>query len=150
MIEIPSKDTLRFGAFRIFCLLSITVLFSICLGCGGGATVPEADSQNVANASATDVENQLKFDARVQDYEIDGDKLVVNVNDSWTKSPTGIQLRVAGEWFSMWKSARSSDGNTPDDLEVVIQHQGDKVATWTAQAGYKPAIAEPADEKGDE
>ena len=67
-------------------------------GCGG-------DSPHTGNAAneypagvSEDVEQQLKYDARVESFEPDGEDLVVNVNDSWASSPQGMQERAVGQW----------------------------------------------------
>lgn len=107
-----------------------------------------SDSSKTASAAkyptgiSEDIEQQLKYDARVDNLETgDNDSLVVNVNDAWINSPPGMQERSAGQWYSLWHSGHSG--------AVVIQHQGTKVASWTSEGGYKPesqSKEEPASE----
>lgn len=98
-------------------------------GCG-------SDSQHSGTATkyptgvSGDVEQQLKYDARVESYDTSGDTLTVNVNDGWLNSPPGMQERSVGQWYTLWHSNHSGG--------VVVQHDGNKVASWTNDGGYKP------------
>ena len=90
---------------------------------GAGATYPTGISE--------DVEQQLKYDARVDSFEpSDGDSLVVNVNEAWLNSPPGMQERSLGQWYTGWHANHSGG--------VIVQHDGEKVASWTSERGYKP------------
>ena len=108
--------------------------FALCLalfnyGCESGsdqtqstATYPTGISENI--------EQQLKYDARVDSFDTSGENLVVNVNDAWLNSPPGMQERSAGQWYSSWHANHSGG--------VEVQHDGNKVATWTSDKGYRP------------
>src|SRR6185369_4848371 len=114
----------------------------LCLfGCGSDSSNTAASAKYPTGISE-DIEQQLKYDARVDSFETgDSDSLAVSVNDAWINSPPGMQERSAGQWYSLWHSGHSG--------AVVIQHQGNKVATWTSQDGYKPeskSKEEPASE----
>ena len=119
-------------------LLSALLCF---FGCAGDSS-KTASSTKYPTGISEDIEQQLKYDARVDSFETgDNDSLVVNVNDAGINSPPGMQERSAGQWYSLWQSGHSG--------AVVIQHQGNKVASWTSQGGYKPeskSKEEPASE----
>lgn len=106
-------------------------------GCGG-------DSQHSGTATkyptgvSPDVEQQLKYDARVESYDTSGDTLTVNVNDGWLNSPPGMQERSVGQWYTLWHSNHSGG--------VVVQHDGNKVASWTNDGGYKPETKSKSEE----
>ncbi|HKY05465.1 MAG TPA: hypothetical protein VJQ56_11275 [Blastocatellia bacterium] len=105
--------------------------------CGGGSHPNVSTSQFPGGtADAEQLERMLKFDARVNDYELSGDRLVVNVNQDFMTSPPGIKERAAGQWFNMLTSSRGKD--RANSLQVVVRHEGEDVARWTADAGYEP------------
>jgi hypothetical protein len=98
-------------------------------GCG-------SDSRQATSAAkyptgiSEDIEQQLKYDARVDSYDASGDTLTVTVNDQWLNSPPGMQERSVGQWYTLWHANHSGG--------VTIEHDGNKIASWTADAGYKP------------
>lgn len=100
-------------------------------GCG-------SDSHQTSSAAkyptgiSEDVEQQLKYDSRVDSFEASGEDLIVDVNDAWLNSPPGMQERSVGQWYSMWHSNHSG--------AVIVQHDGNKVASWTSESGYKPEM----------
>lgn len=102
--------------------------------CGG-----DADSTNTARQYPTgisdDIYKQLKYDARVQDYEEQGNTLVVNVNDSWMSSPPGMRERALGQWYSLWQNAHGKQ----NDLKIMIKHEGNDLDSWSGEKGYQPA-----------
>ena len=106
--------------------------------CGGS---PENNTSSIvapANVSNQSVEQTLKFDSRVQDFDTDGDKLTVNVNDSWMKSPPGLQERAVDGWLAGWKSERAGDGGSvPKGLTVVVKYDGNDVARGTLDRGIE-------------
>ncbi len=114
---------------RISLWLLIAGATIVASGCG-------SDSQHSGTATkyptgvSPDVEQQLKYDARVESYDTSGDTLTVNVNDGWLNSPPGMQERSVGQWYSLWHSNHTGG--------VVVQHDGNKVASWTNDGGYKP------------
>jgi hypothetical protein len=83
-----------------------------------------------------DVENLLKADARVQDYETSGSTLTVNVNDRFTAQPYGLQQRALRQWYNVWQAANSGAKNST----VIAQSNGEEIAKWTASEGYKPKV----------
>lgn len=98
-------------------------------GCGSDSHQSTSATKYPTGISE-DIEQQLKYDSRVDSFDANGDDLTVNVNDQWVKSPPGMQERSVGQWYSMWHSSHSGG--------VIIEHDGDKVASWTSEAGYKP------------
>lgn len=98
-------------------------------GCGSNTTPTGSSVREYPAGLSEDVEKQLKYDARVDSFESDGEDLVVNVNDSWASSPQGMQERAVGLWYSLWHAGHS--GN------VIVKHNGNAVASWSAK-GYKP------------
>lgn len=119
-------------AWRTTRCLRLIVLIALALlafGCG-------SDSQHSGSTAkyptgiSEDVEQQLKYDSRVDSYDTSGDTLTVNVSEAWLNSPPGMQERSVGQWYTLWHSSHSGG--------VVIQHGGNKVASWTQDGGYKP------------
>jgi hypothetical protein len=103
-------------------------------GCGGADSHSNGHVGLYSPGSKTDedVDKELKFDARVQNYSAEGDKLVVNVNESFASAPPGIQQRALGHWYSLWQAARTAQNSKPQkDLEVVVRFEGNELAKWT-------------------
>jgi len=99
-------------------------------GCGNDSSQGGAAASYPTGISE-DVEQQLKYDARVDSFEQgDADSLVVNVNEGWLNSPPGMQERSLGQWYTMWHANHGGG--------VIVQHDGNKLASWTAEHGYKP------------
>ena len=115
----------------MFLLAAMFVAF----GCG-------SDSQQTSSAAkypsgiSEDIDQQLKYDARVESFEPDGQDLVVNVNDTWLHSPPGMRERALGHWYSLWQPGH---GNSS---KIVVKHDGEEVESWTADKGYQPATKE--------
>jgi hypothetical protein len=111
-------------------VLLAAVLFAF--GCGG-------DSRQTGSAAkyptgiSEDIGQQLKYDARVDSFDPDGEDLIVNVNETWLHSPPGIRERALGQWYSLWGPAHSSAG------KIVVKFDGDEVESFTAEKGYQPA-----------
>ena len=108
--------------------------------CGGSsetAGIPAPSPS--ANISSDDVEKSLKFDSRVQDFDTDGDKLTVNVNEHWVSSPVGMQERALKKWFADWEGARAADngGKAPKGVTVVVSYDGNAVARATVDKGIE-------------
>jgi outer membrane murein-binding lipoprotein Lpp len=113
------------------------VLFAIALGsmlfvngCGSDATQNSNTAKQYPTGVSEDIDQQLKYDARVDSFEPDGENLIVDVNDAWVNSPQGMQERAMGQWYSLWHAGHSSG-------KVIVKHNGDAVATWSDK-GYKP------------
>jgi len=117
--------------------LILALVFAIS-SCGGS---PENNTSSIvapANVSNQSIEQTLKFDSRVQDFDTDGDKLTVNVNESWMKSPPGLQERAIDGWLSGWKTERAGDGGSaPKGLTVLVKYDGNDVARATAEHGIE-------------
>ena len=106
--------------------------------CGGGTENNTSSIVPPANVSNQNVEDTLKFDSRVQDFDTDGDKLIVNVNESWMKSPPGLQERSVDGWLSGWKAERAGDsGSAPKGLTVLVKYDGNDVARATLDRGIE-------------
>ena len=113
----------------------------LAVACGGGDSQSNEHVGLYSPGSKTDddVDKELKFDARVQNYAAEGDKLIVNVNQSFASAPPGIQQRALGHWYSLWQAARTPQNSKPQkDLEVVVRFEGNELAKWTRDEGFKP------------
>lgn len=108
-------------------VLMMAAIFSF--GCGNDSNQTTTSAKYPTGVSE-DVEQQLKYDARVDSYDASGDTLTVNVNHQWLNSPPGMQERSAGQWYSLWHAGHNGG--------VTIQHDGNKIASWTNDRGYKP------------
>jgi hypothetical protein len=106
--------------------------------CGGGNENNTSSIVPPANVSNQTVEDTLKFDSRVQDFDTDGNKLVVNVNESWMKSPPGLQERSVDGWLAGWKTEHAGDsGSAPKELAVLVKYDGNDVAKGTLDRGIE-------------
>jgi hypothetical protein len=110
-----------------------SMLFAV--ACGGDAAPPGSSSE-YPSGIGNDIYKQLKYDARVEDYEESGNTLVVNVNDSWTSSPPGIRARSLGQWYSLWQASHGTGS------KIVVKHEGNEIDSWNAEKGYQPASDE--------
>jgi hypothetical protein len=102
--------------------------------CGGDDTATNNTRQYPTGIS-DDIYKQLKYDARVQDYEEQGNTLIVNVNDSWMTSPPGMRERALGQWYGLWRNAHGNQ----DDLKIEVRHEGNALDSWSGEKGYQPA-----------
>jgi len=109
-------------------------------GCGSDSH-ESSGAANYPSGISEDIEQQLKYDARVESFDPGETDLTVNVNDAWLSSPPGMQERSVGQWYSMWHA--NHRGN------VIIQHNGTKIASWTSE-GFKPETKSKADESHSE
>jgi hypothetical protein len=108
----------------------------------GGETPPADSARQYPTGISDDIYKQLKYDARVQDYNEEGNTLVVNVNESWIQSPPGMRERALGQWYSLWQGAHGKQS----DLKIVVQHEGNPVDSWSADKGYQPAVNKKSEE----
>lgn len=108
-------------------------------GCGGDAAHTGNATDEYPAGVSEDVEQQLKYDARVESFEPDGEDLVVNVNDSWATSPQGMQERAVGQWYSLWHAQHGG--------KVIVKYDDNPVASWSVE-GYKPE--KPKDSENEE
>ena len=99
-------------------------------GCGSEPAPAASSATEYPAGISEDIEQQLKYDARVESSELDGEDLVVSVNDSWASSPQGMQERAMGQWYSLWHAQHGSG-------KVIVKYNGAAVATWSDK-GYKP------------
>jgi hypothetical protein len=116
---------LRRVVLMTFAVGSMLLLY----GCGGDSTHTGNATNEYPAGVSEDVEQQLKYDARVESFEPDGEDLVVNVNDAWASSPQGMQERAVGQWYSLWHAQGGS--------KVIVKYDGNPVASWSGE-GYKP------------
>lgn len=119
------------GSRTLTWVIAISAMLFVA-ACGGDHTQTNTSPQ-YPTGIGNDIEKQLKYDARVQDYQPDGNTLIVNVNDSWMSSPPGMRQRALGQWYSLWQAAHGNNS------KIVVKHQGTEVDTWTAEKGYQPA-----------
>jgi hypothetical protein len=126
-------------------LLLITASL-LATACGGDSHHNSQPGMYAAGSkSIEDVDRELKFDARVQTYEAQGDKLVVDVNQSFASSPPGIQQRALSHWYSLWQAARTpANGKPQKSLEVIARYEGSDLAKWNGEEGFKSAQVEKA------
>jgi len=115
-------------------LVSLASILALAACSGGGSEPAKATKYPVGFSD--DIEKLLKFDARVQDFESDGNTLVFNVNQAWVDEPQGMHERVMGQWYSLWKSSHGDKG------KVVVKYEGNEVDTYTADKGYQPVVKE--------
>ena len=127
----------------------ILALAFLTASCGGGVENNTSSIVPPANVSNQTIEQTLKFDSRVQDFDTDGDKLIVNVNESWMKSPRGLQERAVDGWLSGWKAERAGDGGSvPKGLTVLVNYDGNEVARATPEHGIE-MVGKPATKSED-
>jgi hypothetical protein len=118
---------------RCFIWISLVGAILFLYGCGGSQTDTGKTAKYPVGISE-DIEQQLKYDARVDTFEPDGQTLVVNVNETWLHSPQGMRERALGQWYSLWQP---SHGNTS---KIVVKHEGEEIESWTADKGYQPIV----------
>src|SRR5215467_14147857 len=111
--------------------VAIVALLLLAGACGGDSASPKAKASG-EHATTEDVERDLKFDARVSDFDVDGNKLVVNVNDRWMSSPAGMQQTAAKRWLERWQTAKEAEGQSAKDAKVVVRFNGDDILTVNA------------------
>jgi hypothetical protein len=101
----------------------------------GGDDNPNNNASQYPTGISADIYKQLKYDARVQDYEEKGNTLEVNVNEAWMSSPPGMRERALGQWYTLWENAHGRQ----DDLKIVVRHEGNEIDGWSGEKGYQPA-----------
>ena len=122
--------SVRLAVIRPTVLLAVLIATFTAYGCGSDSHQTSTAAKYPTGVSE-DIEQQLKYDSRVDSFEASGEDLIVNVNDAWLNSPPGMQERSVGQWYSMWHSNHTAGA-------VIVQHDGNKVASWTSESGYKP------------
>lgn len=137
--------SIKLNTIYLAALIAVSIFLSAC----GGHSKHVAGTHKYPAGSVTseDLGNQLKYDARVDDYDDSDDKkLVINVHQSWVASPPGMKERSLNQWYSMWQAVRGENKG----LEVVVQHDGTPVAKWTAAGGYELVEQKKSKESGSE
>ena len=115
------------------------------IGCGGGGEPAKQQGMYAAGSKTEkDLEDMLKADARVESYDLQGDKLTVNVKPTLAEAPIGLQQRALWNWYNTLQAARNGSKN----VSVEALHEGTKVASWSAGEGFKPPAQ--AKKKGEE
>jgi hypothetical protein len=117
-----------------FVLLTVAFITVACSN--DSAPAKKLGQYEAGSKTQEDLETMLKADARVEDFSTEGEKLIVNVNSSFTSQPYGLQQRALGEWHNVWQAANSGAKNAT----VIAQSSGDEIAKWTASEGYKPKV----------
>ena len=135
MIDIGKTETARPSWWRVRAYAIFLCVALLATACGGDSTATNTGPQ-YPTGIGSDIEKQLKYDARVVDFNPNGDTLIVNVNESWMSSPPGIRARALGQWFSLWQSSHGASS------KILVKHDGKDVDTWTADKGYQPVSAE--------
>lgn len=119
---------------KALCAVAVSsVLFAY--GCGGDSH-QAGTAEKYPTGISEEIEQQLKYDARVERFEPEGEDLVVEVNDAWLNSPPGMRERALGQWYSLWRPSHSAAS------KVVVKFEGGEIERWTAEKGYQPASKE--------
>ena len=123
--------------FRLRALGAVLCLCALigAWACAGGNS-ETAQGTRYPTGISDDIQKVLKYDARVQDFDLDGDLLSVNVNESWVAQPQGMHERALGQWYSLLKASHG------DKARIVVKYEGNEVDTYTADKGYQPASKE--------
>jgi hypothetical protein len=111
-------------------VIAVSVASLTPIACGGhDATSGHGDQYLRRKVASEEIEKVLKADARVEDFETDGDKLIVTVKESWMHSPPGMKQFSIGQWFNQWKGEK---GEGAKSVQVVVRYDGEDVAKATA------------------
>ncbi|MBI3650175.1 MAG: hypothetical protein HY231_03935 [Acidobacteria bacterium] len=124
----------RLSVIAWFGLLTIALLTMACAH--DAMPMKQMKQYDAGSKTLDDLESLLKGDARVQDYSIEDSQLIVNVNERFTAQPYGLQQRALGQWYNVWQAANSGVKNSV----VIAQSNGEEIAKWTANEGYKPKV----------
>jgi hypothetical protein len=125
-------------------ILGSSVIFSSC----GGSTQARQTIVPPANIGDQQVEKTLKYDSRVQDFDTDGDKLVVNVNQFFITSPVGIQQRTLDGWFKQWRTEHGGDQKASASVSVEVKYDGNTISRATPSNGVE-ILAKPTSKTQD-
>lgn len=112
-------------------LASLLTATLFAFGCGSDSQHKGAEAKYPTGISE-DIKEQLKYDARVDSFDAEGDDLIVNVNETWLHAPPGMRERALGQWYSLWRP-----GHAPTS-KIIVKRDGNEVETWTADKGYQP------------
>ena len=120
---------------HVLCWAVIIFASVMFIGCGGGhEPAKQPGMYSAGSKTEKDLEDMLKADARVDSYDLQGDKLTVNIKPTLAESPIGLQQRALWSWYNTLQAARNGSKN----VSVEALHEGTKVASWTASEGFKP------------
>ena len=98
--------------------------------CGGhGSASGHGDQYLSRKVGGEEIEKVLKADARVDDFDTDGDKLIVTVKESWMQSPPGLKQFSMGQWYNQWKGEK---GENSKSVQVIVRYDGEDVARATS------------------
>ena len=146
-----SNDFVR-SASALKCAAFVTLVGALLVAasCGGEDAASATTKPSGVSVSAEDVERDLKFDARVSDFETVGNKLVVHVNEHWMSSPAGMQQTTVKRWLARWQASKAGDnGKPPKDAKVEVRYDGDPILIATADGGVEVIAKAKSDEGGD-
>ena len=127
------SDHLKFQ--RLLKCASVLTLLTVSMfaaACGSDEPAKAAAKPFSEALTSDDVERDLKFDARVADFDTDGDTLTVDVNEHWMSSPAGMQQTALKRWFTRWQAAREAEsGKAPKGAEIVVRYDGNEILRAT-------------------
>ena len=134
--------------FQVIVWASIIFTTMFIIGCGGGHEPTKQQGMYAAGSKTEkDLEEMLKADARVDSYDLQGDKLTVNIKPTLAEAPIGLQQRAVWSWYNTLQAARNGSKNVAVDALA----EGTKVASWSANEGFKlPAQAKKEGEEKSE
>ncbi len=123
--------------FQVIFWVSIIFTSLLLIGCGGGHEATKQQGMYAAGSKTEkDLEEMLKGDARVDSYDLQDDKLTVNIKPTLAEAPIGLQQRAVWNWYNTLQAARNGSKN----VSVEALHEGTKVASWTAKDGFKVPV----------
>lgn len=134
--------------FQIICWASVIVAAMLFIGCSGGHEPTKQQGMYTAGSKTEkDLEDMLKADARVDSYDLQGDKLTVNIKPTLAQAPIGLQQRAVWNWYNTLQAAHNGSKN----VAVEALYEGTKIASWSASEGFKlPAQAKKEGEEKSE
>jgi hypothetical protein len=106
--------------------LTLIALIFVLAACGTQSSPSGPSTQYVADRDGESLEESLRSDSRIVDFQIEGEKLVVNVNEFWASSPPGLKQHALGQWFAKWQSERKG-------TQVLVRYQGEDIARATSR-----------------
>lgn len=106
--------------------LTLIGLIFVLAACGKQSSPSGPSAQYVADRDGESLQESLRSDSRVVDFQIEGQKLVVDVNEFWASSPPGLKQHALGQWFAKWQSEHKGS-------EVLVRYQGEEIARATSR-----------------
>ncbi|MEW6126767.1 MAG: hypothetical protein AB1757_06990 [Acidobacteriota bacterium] len=133
-----NRGTLSFGIkhhFQVILFASIIMAALGLAGCGGDSgTIKPSGTYEAGSKTEKDLQDLLTADARVENFDLSGDKLTVNVKPTFADAPIGLQQRALWNWYNTLQAAR----NGSKKVSVEATFEGKTVASWTGGEGFKP------------